>query len=91
MDKEQLPLGAWITMPHCDTTILHAPGKCRYCDMHPDWQQYRIQSRISFSDEHFNVTISGKAPCPSTWFRNSETRDMWHGNLPISEAIIELP
>lgn len=65
--------------PHCDQAILHSPGKCEYCDHYPDWQEFRITQRISFSDEEPSLD---KAPCPSTWFRNATTRDMWPGNTP---------
>lgn len=63
-------------MPHCDQSILHAPGECRYCDMHPDWQEYREAARINFSGQH----DVDKAPCPSEHFRPAEVRDRWPGN-----------
>jgi hypothetical protein len=64
--------------PHCDSTILHSPGKCEYCDRHPDWQAYRLFARIAFSDESSDAEL---APCPSTHFRPAEVRDRWHGNI----------
>ena len=50
--------------PHCDSSILHAPGACEYCDHYPDWQQMRVTQCINFSGEH----DPEKAPCPSTEF-----------------------
>lgn len=63
-------------MPHCDASVLHAPGECEFCDMHPEWQQYRIASRINFTgheDEH-------NAPCPSSHFRAPSLVERWFGN-----------
>lgn len=64
--------------PHCDSSILHAPGACEYCDHYPDWQQMRVTQCINFSGEH----DPEKAPCPSTAFRPEEIRDRWPGNRP---------
>lgn len=66
------------TMPHCDQTILHAPGKCEFCDRRPDWQQIREAWRINFTGE----SDENKAPCPSEYFRSGELRDRWPGNRP---------
>ena len=63
-------------MPHCDQSILHAPGKCEHCDKYPDWQEMRVRQRINFTGEH----DEDKAPCPSTHFRSEEVRDRWPGN-----------
>lgn len=65
-------------MPHCDSSILHRPGECQFCDMHPDWQQYREMARINFTGQ----ADEGKAPCPSNWFRPASARDRWPGNVP---------
>lgn len=62
--------------PHCDSSILHAPGECQHCDTYPDWQQARETQRINFTG-HME---SGKSPCPSVWFRDPLTRDLWGGN-----------
>lgn len=74
-----------VQMPHCDAAILHSPGRCEYCDRHPEWQQYRMMARIAFSDEQATDDIS---PCPSTWTRLPGTRDQWFGNHVISEQSI---
>lgn len=37
--------------PHCDNQILHSPGKCKYCDDHPDAQTYRKMLHLKFTDE----------------------------------------
>lgn len=64
--------------PHCDQSILHEPGVCEFCDRHPEWQEYRILSRINFTGEN----DPDKAPCPSLHFRSAEKRDRWGGNVP---------
>lgn len=64
--------------PHCDPMILHAPGKCQFCALNPDWQQYRQIANINFTGE----SDPDKAPCPSLFFRTSEIRDRWPGNRP---------
>jgi hypothetical protein len=63
--------------PHCDQSILHAPGECEFCDKYPDWQEMRTTQRIAFTGE---PTSDDKAPCPSTWFRSAVQRDLWPGN-----------
>jgi hypothetical protein len=35
--------------PHCDARSLHAPGVCRFCDRHPDWQELRALWCVPFS------------------------------------------
>lgn len=65
-------------MPHCDSSILHAPGECDYCDAYPDWQEMREIQRINFTGHD----DPGKAPCPSLHFRQAEVRDLWPGNRP---------
>lgn len=71
-DHEQL------TAPHCDSSILHAPGACEFCDLHPDWQAYRQLAQINFTGEY----DIDKAPCPSVYFRAVHARDAWPGNRP---------
>lgn len=66
-------------MPHCDSSILHPPGKCRYCDDYPDFQEMREIARINFTGEH----DQDKAPCPSEYFRPDEVRDRWPGNVAV--------
>lgn len=63
--------------PHCDQSILHAPGACEYCDHYPEWQEMRERQRINFTNEN----DPDKAPCPSTYFRSAEVRDRWPGNV----------
>jgi hypothetical protein len=77
-------------MPHCDSSILHAPGTCDYCDAYPEWQEYRRIARIAFTgtDEEQGSERVGLAPCPSTWFRSPDTRDRWYGNIPKTEEIL---
>lgn len=65
-----------MPMAHCDQTILHAPGKCQYCDHYPEAQKIRQFWRINFTGEN----DPDKAPCPSEYFRPAEVRDRWPGN-----------
>lgn len=62
--------------PHCDPSILHAPGECQYCDAFPLWQELRDLWRISFTGHLYD----GCTPCPSVWFRDELVRDLWAGN-----------
>lgn len=73
--------------PHCDPSVLHAPGECEYCDHYEDWQNYRITARINFSG-HSNPDL---APCPSVAFRPEEVIDRWGGNRanPSDECVQE--
>lgn len=63
--------------PHCDQRVLHAPGECRYCDMHPEWQALRMAWGISFT----GYEPDGKElPCPATHARGDGV-NRWHGNV----------
>lgn len=62
--------------PHCDSRVLHAPGLCRFCDMHPEWQALRMHYRINFTGENF----PWKSQCPAEKFRSAETIHLWRGN-----------
>lgn len=64
-------------IPHCDASVLHAPGACRYCDLYPARQHSRVLQRINFTGE----TDPDKAPCPSEYFREPSVRDRWPGNV----------
>lgn len=67
-----------LPLPHCDQSILHAPGVCDFCDKYPYEQSLRLQWRINFTGEH----DENKAPCPSEHFRSERDRDNWPGNRP---------
>lgn len=73
-------------MPHCDSSVLHAPGECEFCDEYPDFQHYRVVARINFSG-HYD---RNKAPCPSTFFRPEATIDKWGGNVATNPDDTEL-
>lgn len=70
-----------MTLPHCDASILHAPSVCKFCDMHPDLQEYRVLARIAFTGSPEELGTERLAPCPSTHFRAPEHRDLWGGNV----------
>lgn len=40
----------YISYPHSDPDVLHAPGECARCDEYPARQQYIIVSGMSFSE-----------------------------------------
>jgi hypothetical protein len=64
--------------PHCDARVLHAPGECKYCDLHPDWQELREVWGISFTGHH----DPDKMTCPAERHRSLETINRWYGNTP---------
>lgn len=73
-----------IQMPHCDQLVLHSPGTCEACDLHPEWQAYRAAAGIAFSDmPAHEVQAHGLVPCPSTYSRSAEVRDAWNRNQPV--------
>lgn len=65
-------------MPHCDQSVLHAPGECKYCDMHPEWQELRVWWGINFTG-HYDEE---KVMCPSEHKRSLATINRWYGNIP---------
>jgi len=78
-------LGTTIQFPHCDALILHSPGKCEYCDRHPDWQALRSAQGIAFSDTtDEEIRDHNLVPCPSTYRRPADLRDRWPGNRATS-------
>lgn len=68
--------------PHCDPRILHAPGKCVFCDAHPDWQELREFWAINFTGEH----DAKKSSCPAELARPFEILNAWGGNRAKTDA-----
>lgn len=68
-------------MPHCDQSVLHAPGECKYCDMHPDWQALRVIWGVSFTGQTTRVS-GAKVSCPSDYVRGVGGAHFWPGNRP---------
>lgn len=64
--------------PHCDPRVLHAPGECKYCDKHPDWQQLRITWGICFTG--YEPSQKKELPCPA-WFARGDNCQKWSGNI----------
>lgn len=62
--------------PHCDQRILHAPGECRYCDAHNDWQALRQAWGICFTGYEQEGT---ELPCPADYSRG-DGHTKWGGN-----------
>jgi hypothetical protein len=77
--------------PHCDSKVLHKPGECQYCDMHPEWQELRemwgiaftghSDEKISYTDFDGNKVEKSLIPCPSEWDRPVEIINKWGGNI----------
>jgi hypothetical protein len=81
--EELQPSADQVGFPHCDSLILHSPGACSFCDMHPDWQELRSSQGVAFSDTPEDVIEERRlVPCPSTYRRTAELRDRWGGNVP---------
>lgn len=65
-------------IPHCDSNVLHAPGRCDYCDRgFADLQEFRLLHGINFTGE----SDPTKLPCPATAKRPVETIERWGGNV----------
>ena len=71
-------IGVRADQPHCDSSVLHAPGECHYCDAFPDWQAYRETARINFT----GWDDPEKVPCPSLYWRDLAAIETWPGNVP---------
>lgn len=70
-----------LTLPHCDSAVLHAPGECAYCDEHPDWQALRHMWGIAFTGRR---PVEGEVSCPSDARRGygDSHAHTWGGNRP---------
>ncbi len=66
-------------MPHCDQSVLHAPGECGYCDDYSDWQELRKFWRIAFTG---HAPTEHEVPCPSDQRRGQGMAHAWPGNAP---------
>lgn len=67
--------------PHCDQWVLHAPGKCEYCDMCPEAQARRVEIGVCFT----GAPEDGKCPCPSELLRGIDVINHWPGNRPAAK------
>ena len=63
-------------MPHCDPRILHSPGECEFCDMHPDMQLKRSNDGVNFTG-HNDPKLK---KCPADEARGSG-HAQWPGNV----------
>jgi hypothetical protein len=75
--------------PHCDSRVLHAPGECDYCDMHPEWQELREAWNIAFTGHDPEPRYEGDnpLPCPADYARppgSPSDHRRWGGNKPTS-------
>lgn len=67
--------------PHCDSRVLHAPGECKYCDEHPEWQELREVWDINFTGKN----DPDKMICPAERHRSIDVINRWHGNVAQTE------
>jgi hypothetical protein len=67
--------------PHCDSNVIHAPGECKFCDMHPELQERRAKSGVNFTGHH----EEGKGICPAEQRRSLDLINRWPGNVPETE------
>ncbi len=75
-----IPLPTTIgQFPHCDQRMLHAPGECKYCDHHPEWQELRDAWGVAFSG---HAPTSAQVQCP--FDHNRPGGSTWGGNQPVS-------
>lgn len=70
--------------PHCDPRILHAPGECDVCDLHPEWQELREVWCINFTGKR----DCEKTSCPAEVYRNKSTIEAWPDNRPYKKGNI---
>lgn len=65
---------------HCDPNVLHAPGKCKFCDeFGANLQQDRINRGINFTGEY----DKNKEGCPSELRRPLDYIERWPNNRPF--------
>lgn len=70
-----------VTAPHCDPSVLHAPGYCAHCDTQPNWQALRGLWGIAFTGQ---IPASNQVPCPSDQRRGTGGAHTWGGNRPTN-------
>lgn len=74
--EQVYPFNDRAPCPHCDRNVLHAPGKCEYCDMYPEEQAKRILAGVNFTGEN----DPNKKPCPAEERRSLDSINNWPGN-----------
>lgn len=72
-----------VPFPHCDQSVLHAPGECKYCDSLPEWQALRVVWGIAFTG-HAPEETDAKIACPSDHVRGMGGSNVWPGNRPTN-------
>ena len=81
--EEQIRSGAYDTIPHCDSRILHRANKCEYCDR-PLWQKKRWNLNIANTGCE---PMAWQDPCPADAARppgSESDHRRWGGNKPTS-------
>ena len=81
---DSMPVG--FQNPHCDFSMVHAPGECEACDECAfGLQHLRHINRVNYTGRR----DPDKAPCPSEIFRSFESANRWGGNY--AEVDREVP
>lgn len=78
-DEQEMTMENVARYPHCDVKVLHAPGKCDFCDMYPEMQQWRIDSNTQFTGEDYS---EDQIWDPAQIIRPLEIIERWYGNVP---------
>lgn len=71
--------------PHCDSRVLHLPGKCVYCDEYPEKQDERNRMRVNFTGDNH----PGFSPCPAESRRPLASIEAWGGNVAMTEELMK--
>lgn len=76
--------------PHCDARILHAPGECEFCDLHPEWQELCKAWMVAFTGHEPKTSLHAgtQVPCPADFNRPAGSRSdhrMWSGNVATAD------
>lgn len=70
-----------MQFPHCDQRVLHAKGRCEFCDRHPDWQKLREAWGIAFTGESTGIISAtgrtGKRPDTLSYTAHIPEGELW--------------
>jgi hypothetical protein len=81
---ELLASGEYVTIPHCDSRILHDENECEYCRDAPELQAKRKELGIAFTGHAPGLDM---IPCPADFERPPGSKSdhrRWGGNKPTS-------
>lgn len=71
------------TFPHCDSRILHARGKCDYCDQRPEWHEIRNALGLAFTESATDRDHPYMCPAEAAVLAGERGElNAWPGNRP---------